>query len=108
MLAQNSLFRHSWENQIKPTTEGPNSLPYLTRKDPIVAAHLCVVVYSLFFALIFCSSEDMDGFWPVAIVVALVFGAIAGIRFSIPDGTITGGRRAVIGTNINGLYLNIA
>lgn len=51
-------------------------------------------LYSLLFALyslfavsnsMFSSPEDMEGFWPVAIVATLVFGAmyIAGIRLSL-------------------------
>lgn len=60
----------------------------------------------------FSSPEDMEGFWPVAIVVVLVFGAayIAGIKFSLPESAILGISNFVqsLATNLGGaVALNI-
>lgn len=60
----------------------------------------------------FSSHEDMEGFWPVAIVVILVFGAayIAGIKFSLPANTVAGVSSFIqsLATNLGGVVgLNI-
>ena len=57
----------------------------------------------------FSSHEDMEGFWPVAIVIILVFGAayIAGIKFSLPESAIVGVSNFVqsLATNLGGAVL---
>lgn len=57
----------------------------------------------------FSSHEDMEGFWPVAIVVILVFGAayIAGIRFSLPENAVAGVSNFIqsLATNLGGAVL---
>ncbi len=60
----------------------------------------------------FSSHEDMEGFWPVAIVVILVFGAayIAGIKFSLPESAVVGVSTFIqsLATNLGGaVALNI-
>lgn len=76
---------------------------------------LGLLLYSLFAVSnsMFSSPEDMEGFWPVAIVVGLVLGAlyIAGIRISIPASAAEGVNIFVmsLATNIGGVVgLNIA
>lgn len=55
---------------------------------------LLLSLYALFAVSnsMFSSHEDMEGFWPVAIVAILVVGAlyIAGIKFSLPESAISG------------------
>lgn len=71
--------------------------------------YLLLALYGLFAVsnTMFSSPEDMEGFWPVFIIIALIAAAsyMAGIRITLPDTAITSLADVIAGLAINVAYI---
>jgi len=75
---------------IAPVIWGLGALGLISYFMPQLTFPIVILLYYLLFAIsntMFSSPEDLDGFWPVAVVLILIAAAayIAGIRITLTD-----------------------